>query len=58
MRIMIEVNGGNVVAVFCDEPSGVEVVMRDFDNIQAGDPDPVDGDSSLSELRNPRFAVY
>lgn len=57
MRLMLEVLGGQVVAVFCDEPDGVEVVIRDFDNIQSGDTDPVDQDTSLSELRNPRFAI-
>lgn len=58
MRILIEVTGGVVSAVFCDEPDGAEVTVRDFDNMEMGDPDPLDEDPSLSTLRTAHFAIY
>lgn len=44
VRIIIAVAGGCVQSVYGDEmPDGtkLKVVLRDFDNIEAGDPDPV-----------------
>ena len=58
MKIIIEVSGGIVQSVFCDEPDGVEVVMRDFDDIYVGGDDPFIEQPALAEMRNPRFAIY
>lgn len=58
MKILIEVRGGIVESVFCDEPQDVEVVVRDFDDIGDGDDDPVKEKPWLKELRTPPFAVY
>lgn len=58
MKILIEVRGGIVESVFCDEPEGVEVIVRDFDNIFDGDADPLKERKELKALRTPPFAVY
>ena len=58
MRILIEVKGGVVTNVWCSEPDGAEVVVRDLDNVEMGDVDPMDEDPGLDALRVPHFAVY
>jgi hypothetical protein len=37
MHITIEVHGGNVQAVYADDPKGVTVTLVDWDNHQVGD---------------------
>ena len=58
MRILIEVEGGVVQGVWCEQPEHVEIFVRDQDNIEAGSPDPLDEDPSLAMLRTGHFAVY
>lgn len=44
IRIVIEIKGGCLQAVYGDKlPEGVdvEVILRDWDNIENGDPDPM-----------------
>jgi hypothetical protein len=46
-RIIIDVQGGAVQSVYGDLlPDGVnvEIILRDHDNIEAGDPDPMPED--------------
>lgn len=40
--LIIEIEGGVVTAVYGDKIEGLTVVVRDLDNIEAGDPDPID----------------
>lgn len=43
-KIVMEIEGGCLQAVYGDRlPEGVDVefILRDMDNIEAGDPDPV-----------------
>lgn len=58
MKILVEVSGGLVQAVFCEEPDNVEVIVRDFDDIDDGAADPLTEDPSLVALRTAHFAVY
>jgi len=58
MRILIEVKGGVVQNVWCEQPDGAEVIVRDFDNIEMGDPDPIDTNPGVAELRSPEFVIY
>lgn len=64
MRILIEVRGGCVTNVWCSEPDGAEVVVRDlddiFDNPDAPDQvyDPLVAIPGLAELRVPHFVIY
>lgn len=58
MKIIIEVEGGCVTNVYCSEPEGVTLVVRDFDNIETGDIDPLVERPELHVIRNPRFALY
>lgn len=47
VRIVMEVRGGCLQAVYGDrlpEDVQVEFILRDFDNINAGDPDPMGED--------------
>ena len=57
-KILIEVDGGVVNAVFCSEPDNVEIIVRDLDNIHNGDIDPLLEDPSLKALRTGHFAIY
>jgi len=47
--IVIEISGGNVATVLSDNPL-IEVIIRDFDNIKEGDPDPCE-DMDLSNFK-------
>lgn len=58
MKLIIEVEGGAITNVYCSEPEGVELVVRDFDNIEMGDDDPLELRPELHVIRNPRFALY
>lgn len=58
MKILIEVSGGVVQAVFCEEPDNVDVIVRDFDDIDDGADDPLTEKPSLIALRTAHFAVY
>ena len=40
-RIVIEISGGCVTAVYTDDDN-VDVIVADYDNIAAGDPNPLD----------------
>ena len=53
--IVVEVKGGCVVAVSTNKPAEVEVVLRDFDNIQAGDPDPIETRPEIGTLTEMPF---
>lgn len=58
-RILIGVEGGVVQGVSADRPSDVRIIVRDLDNIEAGDPDPFDQDPSLRELAdNPKHGAW
>lgn len=58
MRILVEVKGGVVSGVWCSEPEGADVVVRDMDNIEMGDEDPMDCEPGLDALRVAHFAIY
>ena len=58
MKILVEVKGGVISGVWCSEPEGVFVEVRDLDNIEMGDEDPMDEDPGLAALRVGHFAVY
>ena len=58
MKILIEVRGGIVTNVWCENPDGAEVIVRDFDNIEMGSEDPIDTTPGLAELRVPHFVIY
>ena len=62
MRILIEVVGGCVTNVWCEQPQGVEVVIRDLDNINTTGArevyDPLVAIPGVAELRTPHFVVY
>lgn len=58
MIILIEVRAGVVTNVWCSEPDGAEVIVRDMDAISSGDPDPVEEVPGLAELRVPHFVIY
>ena len=50
-KIVIVVNGGNVTGVYSNAPLDVEVILRDWDNIN--DANPVDGipdDATLFDI--------
>lgn len=61
MRILIEVRDGCVANVWCSEPDGAEVVIRDMDEINSGysseDDDPLLM-PGVAELRTPHFVIY
>lgn len=40
--IVVVVEGGCVTSVVCDSPLDVDVVIRDFDNIEVGEEDPIE----------------
>lgn len=52
MKIFIEVRGGIVQNVYTDIDSQAEVVMVDYDNIEAGDDEPE------QPTENNRFYIY
>ncbi|MBK1683440.1 hypothetical protein CKO18_07590 [Rhodoferax fermentans] len=59
--ILIEVRGGIVNTVWCSEPDGVEVFIRDLDDIYDADDqvfDPLVAIPGLKELRVPHFVIY
>lgn len=58
MKILIEVREGEVSNVWCSEPDGAEVIVRDRDAINAGDPDPMEKAPALEHLRVPHFVIY
>lgn len=61
MRILIEVRDGCVTNVWCENPDGAEVVVRDHDMIEDnlyGEDDPLDTTPGLAELRVPHFVIY
>lgn len=63
MKILIEVKGGIVQTVWCEEPQHVEVYIRDLDDIydNSDQPeiyDPLVAHDGLKELRQPHFVVY
>lgn len=65
MRILIEVKGGFVQNVWCSEPEGVDVVVRDMDMLGEGPgddlwdkADPIEEDPTLRELCVPDLVVY
>ncbi len=52
-RIIVDVYGGCVESIYGDRlPAGVEIecIVRDYDNIKEGDPDPVD-ENYMPEVR-------
>lgn len=52
MKIYVEVRGGVVDAVYTDINAQAEVVMVDYDNIEAGDTEPE------QPTENNRFYIY
>lgn len=59
MRILIEVRCGKVSDVWCSEPDGAEVVIRDLEDIFDGEcPDPLKDIPGIAELRVPHFVIY
>ena len=52
MKIFIEVRGGLVSAVYTDINSQAEVVLVDYDNIEAGDEEP------CQPIENHRYYIY
>lgn len=61
MKLLIEVRDGCVTNVWCSEPDGVEVVIRDVDMLEDnlyGEDDPLDEVPGLKELRVPHFVIY
>ena len=58
MKILIEIEGGYLRGVWCEQPEGVDVVVRNMDDVNTGYPDPLDEDPSLQTLRTGHFAVY
>ncbi len=58
MIILIEVRAGCVTNVWCSEPDGAEVIVRDRDAINAGDTDPMEEAPALEHLRVPHFVIY
>ena len=62
--LLIEVRDGCVTNVWCSEPDGVEVVVRDLDVIHSelaagcDDCDPLVATPGLKELRVPHFVIY
>lgn len=58
MIILIEVRAGVVTNVWCSEPEGVEVIVRDLDAISVGAPDPIEETPALEHLRVPHFVIY
>jgi hypothetical protein len=58
VKILIEIHKGIVQNVWSEEPNDTQIVVRDLDNIEAGDPDPMSEDPGLAELRTPHFVIY
>lgn len=61
MRVLIEVRAGSVTNVWCEQPEGVEVIVRDMDEIDCAYydvRDPVLETPGVAELRTPYFVVY
>jgi len=57
--ILIELRGGAVANVWCSEPDGAEVIVRDRDAIRTlGAPDPMEETPALEHLRVPHFVIY
>jgi len=52
MKIYVEVRGGVVDAVYTDIDARAEVVLVDYDNIEAGDAEPE------QPTENNRFYIY
>jgi hypothetical protein len=40
--IVVEIEGGCVTRVVSDAPLEIHLIIRDFDNIKAGDADPIE----------------
>jgi hypothetical protein len=40
--IIVDVRGGVVQSVYGDKIENLDVIVRDWDNIDAGDPDPIE----------------
>lgn len=57
LTVLVEVKGGAVQVVYCDQPQRVKVVVRDRDNIAAGDDDPLDDAPELKALCRAEYEV-
>lgn len=57
-RVLIEVRGGSVTAVYSNAPTGTDVIVRDWDNIEAGDDDPAEDRPEFDGLDDADFQVY
>ena len=49
-KVIVEVSGGNVQAVYTDDLTNTEVMLIDRDNIEAGDEAPTSYDYPVEEL--------
>lgn len=59
MKILIEVHGGVVTNVWCSEPQGAEVYVRDLDDLEYDEMrDDILDEPGLNELRAPQFIIY
>lgn len=61
MKVLIEVRAGEVSNVWCSEPAGAEVFVRDLDMINDSlfsEDDPLDTEPGLRELRVPFFVIH
>lgn len=61
MKILIEVEEGCVTNVWCSEPDGATVIIRDMDEITSGCDDiydPLLEELGVAELRTPHFVIY
>lgn len=61
MKILIEVRDGVVSNVWCSEPAGTEVFVRDLDMLSDKfyqEEDPLETEPGLSALRDPTFVIY
>lgn len=62
MKILIELEAGKVKNVWCENPDGAEVFMRDLDMVAVDpfteDNDPLVAIPGLRELRVPHFVIY
>lgn len=62
MKILIELEAGTVKNVWCENPDGAEVVIRDLDDVNSPAAeylyDPLVAIPGLKELRVPHFVIY
>lgn len=58
MKILINVEDGIVTDVYCSEPEGVEVIVRDANDVDNGHLDPFVEKPEINFLINPKYMVY